>query len=1115
MRSRSGRDPMGVLFALAATGLALLAAWPGGGVGFAESRWVAAAAWLLGGFGFFRNPALRPSASRWISWLAVAAAAVFFVWGLLQRMPVPEKWMFRVWTGDPARLAEIASDARVFSVALDRFESIHVWVLWSGLAILAWAASRSLRSETARFAAAFGGAGLGVIQVLAGVFFFKRPGWRLTGTFGSPDALGSLLAMTLPLTLGMIFHAARAPRRGQAGWHWRLHELATDWSAWTVPVLWMAFAIQWTGLLFSGSIGAAVSTLAACLLLMGWRAMEHPASRKGLVAGVVLLLLLAAGFSIHGYRKNVLDRSFNDASGIWRSKATRVEIWRSTLHLCRLFPWGTGPGGTARALPMVQPGSYGRYRLDYVHNDTLQFLGDLGPVGLGALAAWLGLVAGHGARGCRRRPDPEKKRSAVWLARGSAAAFFAALLHAQGEFSLSARPGVQVVFALVGGMLWAAGLPRGGAVRRSRHPRMRWLGWGLAACAWLGLAIGAALASGRAARAWQLSEGARRELGLSPDSEEPGRASSARFRPPLEASLAAVRGVPAASRFRQTEVEVRLEQHRRRVEEAALQWLAPETEDESDWALDPLDPVHREALAAADLALRLEEADMLRQARAAADAAVALAPWDAGARLLRARVLFRMAEVLPDAGDAEARGRRDLDLAVALYPRDAGVLADAASILSARGLESDRGRVLEWGGQAMVLDPSLAKRVLPAWRAVGVGTDQVLSRPDLPDTVLWPLYRLLDKARRTGEARQCLAVLGRVLADDRPPADSHLWTPNLWRRWQVRQMRSRQRWIRETLRHALRAGDWEDLRRMAPLSTEVLDAQIRLTLETDSSGGGSDVMRRLRLREDVAQGRVPARWVVEWALLELSAGLAVAPLVEPLGEWILLDELTKEEISRLAAWRSLIAESPFLAALLDAKTAEQDGRPGEAARILAPWRDDARHVPSRFVDALRDWHARLQGKASAAPAESDPVSAPRLDMRYFGGRFRLLDVGMEAAEDGDTLPSGLRLDWRFCGRLPHDLALDVRIRDASGRRVFRRRVMVDEILEARFNRGAPVLGSIWRWMLPLPPRARDGSLVEIRLFSGARLVASDDGLGLLELEMPMRINPNPGRDMSE
>lgn len=1111
--------------------VAFAATIPLGSVGFLESRLVAAMAWLAGIVGLAwagpRGGNDRPPLSR----SAAVAGALLVAWCGWQLLPLPGGWAGTVWRGDAALWTEIMAGTGGRSIALDRFVSLHAALLWAGLGVLAWACSRRLRGRWALQTALYGLMALGVFQSILGIFVLNDPGGRICGTFGSPNALGGLLAMTLPVTLGLVFfHSRHRTLRGRTGFRWWAHRLGDSWRAWLRPVLWTAWGVQGMALYFTGSIGATLASAAACGMLLVWQGKERPESRRFLVAMGAGLAVWMVVFGVHARRENVRDRMLGDSGEFQHSQASRVEIWRVAWRLCQAFPQGTGPGGTALALPMYQTEAYGRYRLDYAHNDTLQFLGDLGLPGFVPLVFLLGLTVWRGAKASRRTSGPED--DSAWLIRGAWMAAIAALLHAQVEFNLSARPGVQVAFAILCGILWGApatpssgsedpGAP-GGVGPRSGIRKLALSILGIAA---IGLSLSAAWA-------WRLHEGVAAAAGLPLDEYLWFRRPALATGEVSDAMRRACRLAPGSSTLRRTSAETRIALHRDRVQAAARSWLSPEgTNMASDAPLDPMVPAHERALEQAAQELRREEVEMLRAALADADSAVRLAPWDASARLVRGTILLRGSALAPFGPHAETRGRRDLEMAVGLYPMDAGVLAGACSALS-RGADSDQDveRLLDWGSRALALDASLAWTVLEAWWAGHVRVSRVLELPRLPVAILWNLYTRLDKLDRTGDARRCLVAMERRLEAERPPEGSLLWTPSKWKRWNIQQAQYRIRLAGEWLKRHLREGDWKGVE--ASASSRAAARHERFQVELDKmelSGVASVVLRRLRLREWAAMGGLSPEWTLEWMLLELEAATPIRQIQDPLAEMILLDGLDPGSLGRLQACRSALEESPFLMALLAAQEAESTGRLEEAAEALANSLD-AGLVPGRLVHRAWLWRSRLlrgagrepeaeealQAAARACSSDPDVEAAlmeskkesgldlvpghPALNLGFRGGRLLLKQVCLDN-RGGRTKDPNLHLLWRFRGGLPPDLRMDVLIRDEDGHARIRKVVAVDQEVAAKFNRGHPPAGSSWIWTIPLSSFEAQGRMVEVRLLAAGKLLPSDDGLAAVELNM--------------
>ncbi|NCD22024.1 MAG: O-antigen ligase domain-containing protein [Spartobacteria bacterium] len=1112
-------------FALLVSLLALAATIPRGSVGFFESRLIAIGAWLIGGLGWLTAPAVRPAQWPLPRRLAGAAALLLALWCGWQLWSGSGERCGQFWRGDAKLFADVMADASAGSLAVERFISFHTAWLWAGLGVLAWAGARRFGNRKALKAVVVGLLAVGIVQAILGISLGVDAGGRLQGTFGSPNALGGLLAMTLPVQLGfMLSRAARRPLRGRTGWRWWLQRLGDSWEAWLRPLLWFTWLLQWAALYLTGSMGGATAALAACAILAIWLAKERPDFRARLAGWGGALVLAALVFGLHARQRNVLDRAMGETGALETSKASRLEIWRMAWAFCRDFPLGAGPGGTSRVLAMNQPESMGRFRSDYAHNDVLQFAGDLGWPGGALLALLLGLTLWHGLQACRQAGRDDG--GAVWLRRGAWGAVLGALVHAQTEFNLSARPGVQLLFMLLCGILWSRtdwfaepdgpGAASEGTVARRRHRAIMVVA--MVAAIWF---------SGRSAWAWRLHEGACAAAGLSGDPyyvfSKPAVASEDAERILAQAQRAA----PQAALLRLTAAKYVLGRHDRMVDQVARDLLRAENIEVSDesW-LDPADAVHEQARRGAAVATRAEEKTALETALADARRAVALAPWDSAARLLRAEVYLRMAAMpglFPAASDL---GLRDLNLVAALYPANAYVLAEACAVLArGPGMSGDRERLLDWGTRALRMDSSRAWTVFDAWWRRRIGVQRILESAELPVEILWNMYVRLDRAQRQPEARQCLMALEQRVWDEQLPPAASWWAPLRRKQWNIQQGQYRIRIATEWLKRHLREGEWEQI--AASASTRAAMRSLRFQIEMDKmelAGSASPALRRLRLREWAATGRLAPDWTCEWILAESEVGSPLRSTEEFLAELILLNEESRLR-ERLAVLRLAGGEFAMANALLEALRAELAQQPEQAEAILSGAMAQGRIYP-RYAHRVWLWRARLQTAAgliseaeaaqseAAAACPTDPdaaggiasavpfpaIALPRLDLGFAGQRLRLLRAAIQKPGDDSGTPA-LLLVWRFCGSLPPDLRFDMRIRDADGHARLRRGVVVDQEIVAKFNHGMPALGSTWTWTVPLTAFAAKGCLLDVWATAGKTRLPADDGLALLEINL--------------
>lgn len=1156
------------IFTIGMLALTLVSAIPLGGAGFMAQQIIAALCigmGILGGVLLRQQPGclvwwskkkpprmtLEPEGcmrdhpldvTRWAGWLAGALAG----WCAFQLIRWPESWVRWMWRGDPVLYQEMAADiGNKMSVAVDRFISLHALLLWLGLGLLAWACSRQVRDGRRVALALHGIIVIGLFQTAYGIFVSGVSG-RMKGTFANPDALGGLLALSLPVTLGFLLSRFKGyTLRGRVSWRRFFYRSGTEKGEWLMLWLLFCLSVQLLGLFFTGSRGAALAAALACGALLIWYVIERP---RAIIAIALALTFLAGGtaiFSLRSVDRHVIERSVGETADWQQAGTARVELWRAAVRLCKTFPLGVGPGGTAAMLQMFQTGIYGRYRLDYAHNDYLQFLGDLGLPAFAALVLLLGLVLWRGARATRR--GPAHAGGSVWLRRGILMAVAAGLFHALAEFNLSARPGVQTVFFILCGMLWGSVERKSSADDQATPPpRFQRLFHALRAGA---IILGGVLAVGlalHAAQAWWLRCTAATALNLDPD-------TALWFKPPvvppeqaLDTMIRAVRLAPDSSFIRRSVAETRMVLHEKRVQKAAQNLLGfPQDAAATNLFLVAGNPEHEEALRLAGLALGVEEGEMLRANYEDVNAAVRLTPWDATARLMRGGILLRETALNIAAPEARERGWRDFDLVTRLYPIHGGVLLRACFELARsvlrQGMQTDRERLtnalLDWGGRALALDPSLSDAVIDAWWTARVPLARVLAVPDVPVAVLWPMYDLFDRQGNAEEARKCLAALKQRIAATKRPEAAALWSDTTRKKWELRQAQYRVRWVYESLKHLLRSGDWAGLEAFRPEREMAWQARLDIEMaRLDLAGPTSSSLRRLRLHELSGTLGLDSKWTLERCLLDLDAGLAPASIQEAIAELLFLPGEPPTGLSRLDPWRSALDSAPFLTGLLAARESEAARQWDSAVAVLSEVLD-SRQAPRRFLHRVLLWQARLlqrEGReaesldalrhaaracphdpdlaaalaeaeaasirADAPAARTSPANAPVLEIGFMGRRLVLRRA---VIEEDPTLKGGLRLnlDWRFWGALPPDLQLVVGVRNQDGRSLFRKTVVLAQETGAAFSGGLPAIGSAWRLSAVIPPRAANGRYVQIIVKSNTASLASDEGLTQLDLAM--------------
>ena len=942
-------------------------------------------------------------------------------------------------------------------MAVHPFLAFHTLLFWGALFAMACAAAKQLRHDGARRGLLYGLIVLSTAECIYSLFFRDATSFRLHGTFANADAFAGLLAITLPITLGLLLdHLNRTILRGRNTLRWHLLRMVDRWQVWAIPSLALAFLLQLVVLFFTGSRGATAAALTALAVLLVWQLRETKHRRRLMLMALTILLLFVAFFHIHALRMNVLERTFSDSFDMQSDVAGRTEIWKAAIALIHDFPLGTGPGGTAQLLSMYQSDTHGRYRLDYAHNDTLQFLGDLGWPGFLMLLGLLTVMGRRVIRACRRR---DSNHAAPWILRGAALALGAAFLHSQVEFNLSARPPLQLIFALLAGMLFAGGneAPTTAHVPSLHRRRLAFLLVGILALTAAGFSITAAMA-------YRLTRAAARALHrVTPDTD------SALFLPaPLppeaisSALATATRLAPRCPFVYEISAVAPIAAHRTLVEQTAqaniaafsdsLPSAAPALGTNPD--APDLSPGAAAALSSSALALRPEEAASLRTALPSARTALRLAPWSATAMTSHAWFLLRATalHLFPDAEEAAtmtARAHADLALAAALYPADALVLSDICAALTAEDAPGQNlPDILRYAERAFTLNPSLAITELKRWWRAGIPLSRLSLIPGIPIPVLQQLYRHVSppppsivSPSAAVEAEAILDLIDRQTRPDAPPpaAALRLWKPPQLQAW-TRQQTRYQNWVvSQRLRRDLLQGRWASVMASAPIRAAARIARFQTDIAPLKS---SPILLRLRLREWNDTYRLPLTGRMEWAISECTAG-----------------------------------------------TSPQ--------KFTAIWEEAARH-PQR-PDEQSAWLAEHNLLPDAPPAPSP--AADTLSLPYLGERLFLEALTILPTTNRPTTYL-LQSTWRFqAAPLPPHLKAILRLRDSAGRLITSRTLSFDAEIPS-YLRGNPPPETTYTHTLSLPTLTPLASTLEIYLHDGKKYLPQDDLSGHLLMVPP-------------
>lgn len=384
----------------------------------------------------------------------------FFGWGILQMFPLDVDTI----AGFQPKVADLYKSlfpSGKATISLSPVLTRKALITWFAYGLIIYTVAKYFASGTANLArmcvilavlgsvqAGYGFLTFGEESVLQNAF---RSG-RFNGSFSGANSFGGLLAITIPITLGVILlrmsqilvaykgslsNAFQDPRLGRKS---------------LVVVFWMSIGLtlQIISLVLSASKGSLLAMGITSLLFLLWFAI----GTRGQKAGKAFLVLSLIGFTVFtiGFSSGyviIWDR-FADLAESDISMNGRLDIWNSSLEMAESHPLGVGPGSFPVGIQRFQSEMFGDRRVINAHNDYLQLFSEVGWIGMIPVLL-LVLLYFRRVIGIFR---PSKDMS-VWLVRGLFFALLAGLLHAVVEYNLSSRPGVAVTFACVAGLLMA------------------------------------------------------------------------------------------------------------------------------------------------------------------------------------------------------------------------------------------------------------------------------------------------------------------------------------------------------------------------------------------------------------------------------------------------------------------------------------------------------------------------------------------------------------------------------------------------------------------------------------------------------------------------------------
>ncbi len=379
---------------------------------------------------------------------------VLFIFGLVQMMPMPVG-LLRAVAPSSAAVWQTYAPVPVAWAAI----SIEPYATWrSCLLIACWTLAALMVRHNAvdlkgRLIVAGGVVAGGLFQAGYGLFEFISGRQRIlgyrkefftdvaTGTFVSRNNYAGYLEMAIPLALALaILSLGRS--HGIAPNLRRRLAAATGRESFHALLLIMGAFLMATAILMSRSrmgIIATASALVAGGVAMGVRSRV----RRFAVASVGVVLLVA----VFASQIDILPVASRFRALRWEFGGGygRLEVWKETLPMLAAYPlFGSGMGTWEDAFSPFRHDT-AQVRVDYAHNDYLEFVAEAGLAGVLILAAGTVVTLRRHKQGRAAASMPLDE-----IAVAAGAGLVAIGLHSLTDFHLSIPADALIVVVLLG-----------------------------------------------------------------------------------------------------------------------------------------------------------------------------------------------------------------------------------------------------------------------------------------------------------------------------------------------------------------------------------------------------------------------------------------------------------------------------------------------------------------------------------------------------------------------------------------------------------------------------------------------------------------------------------------
>jgi len=284
--------------------------------------------------------------------------------------------------------------------------------------------------------------GVGVFEAFYGLFELYNKNPRIlfykkiynldsvTGTFVNRNHLSGYLEMIIPLAIGLII--ARIGVFSLSGLKWREKILRFSEKGLTANILIsLGIILMAVALVFSRSRAGVFILFFSFVLFLGMTTISYGKSSDQKrwignflrVVFIIILLIVVYVGTQATMERFALDKLLQEG---------RPALWANTLRIISDFPLvGTGLGTFSSLYPDLY-GEAGPLRLSHTHNDYLEFLSELGIIGMLFLLAIVLIMLSRILLVWSGRRYPEAKA----LALGGIIAIFGILIHSITDFNL-------------------------------------------------------------------------------------------------------------------------------------------------------------------------------------------------------------------------------------------------------------------------------------------------------------------------------------------------------------------------------------------------------------------------------------------------------------------------------------------------------------------------------------------------------------------------------------------------------------------------------------------------------------------------------------------------------